>query len=103
MNRKIRSNYQIISIAFFVSLFSSFLTAYGEPILVPYYSDAADQDLASLIFDNCYSQQIDKDPVPANITIQMTCNQEVKENVELSHSVANGMEAVPSSFENFLN
>lgn len=103
MNRKIRSNYPLISIALFVFLFSSFLTAYGEPILVPSYSDPADQGLASLIFDNCYTQQIEKNPVPTNISIQMACNQEVKENVELSHSVANGMEAVPSSFENFPN
>ena len=30
----------------------------------------------------------------------MVCNQDVKDNVDLSHSVANGMKAVQSSFEN---
>ena len=38
--------------------------------------------------------------MPTNNTIQMVCNQEVKDNVELSHTVANGMEVVQSSFEN---
>jgi len=38
--------------------------------------------------------------VPSNTTIQMVCNQKVIDDVELSHSVANGMEAVQSSFEN---
>jgi hypothetical protein len=99
MNRKIR-NYQLIFIAYFVFLFSSYLTAYGEPLFVPYDSNPADQGMASLIFNNCYSQQLVKNPIPGNVTIQMACNQEVKDNVELSHSVANGMEAIPSSFEN---
>jgi hypothetical protein len=99
MNRKI-SNYQLISIACFVFLFSSYLSAYGEPVLVPYYSNPADQGLASLVFNNCYTQQINKNPIPDNTTIQIDCDQKVKDNVELSHSVANGMEAVPSSFEN---
>ena len=99
MNRKI-SNYQLIFIAYFVFLFSSYLSAYGEPLLVPYYSDPTDQDLALLIFNNCYAQQIAKNPIPSNTTIQMVCNQKVIDDVELSHSVANGMETVQSSFEN---
>ena len=99
MNRKIR-NYQLISRAYFVFLFSPYLSAYGEQLLVPSYSDPNDQDLASLIFNNCYTQQIDKNPIPTNITIQMICNQDVKDNVELSHTVANGMEAVQNLIEN---
>ena len=99
MNRKIR-NYQLISMACFVFLFSSYLNAYGEQLLVPSYSDPRDQGLASLIFNNCYTQQIDKNPIPTNITIEKICNQDVKDNVELSHTVANGMEAVQSFIEN---
>jgi hypothetical protein len=99
MNRKIR-NYQLIFMAYFVFLFSTYLSAYGEPLLVPYYSNPTDQGLASLVFNNCYTQQIDKNPVPSNTTIQMVCNQKVIDDVELSHSVANDMEAVQSSFEN---
>jgi len=94
MNGKIR-NYHLISIAYFVFLFSSYLTAYGEPLLVPNYSDPTDQGLASLIFNNCFIQQIDKNPIPSNITIQMICNQEVIDDVELSHSVANGIGSSP--------
>ena len=99
MNRKIR-NYQLISRAYFVFLFSPYLSAYGEQLLVPSYSDPNDQGLASLIFKYCYTQQIDKNPIPTNITIQMICNQDVKDNVELSHTVANGMEAVQNLIEN---
>ena len=84
--------------AYLVFLFSSYLSACGEPLLVPSCSDPNDQGLASLIFNNCYTQQIDKIPMPTNITIQMICDQDVKDNVELSHTVANGMEAVQSSF-----
>ncbi len=100
MTRKIISNYQLIFIACFVFLFSTCFSAYGEPLLVPNYSNPADQGLASLVFNNCYGQQIDKNPIPSNTTIQMVCNQKVIDDVELSHSVANGMEAVQSSFEN---
>ena len=99
MNRKIR-NYQLISKGYFVYLFSPYLSAYGEPLLAPYYYNPADQGLATLIFNNCYTQQIDKNPIPTYITIQMICNQDVKDNVESSHTVTNGMEAVQSSFEN---
>ena len=99
MNRQLR-NYQLISIACFVFLFTFYLSAYGEPLLVPYYSDPTDQGLTSLIFNNCYAQQIDKNPIPSNTTIQMVCNQKVIDDLELSHSIANDMEAVPSSFEN---
>ena len=99
MNRKIR-NYQLIFIACFVFLFSAYSIAYGEPLLVPNYADPTDQGLTSLVFNNCYTQQIDKNPVPSNTTIQMVCNQKVIDDVELSHSVANDMEAVQSSFEN---
>jgi hypothetical protein len=88
MNRKIR-NYQLISIAYFVFLFSPYLSAYGEQLLVPSYSDPNDQGLASLIFNNCYTQQIDKNPIPTYIIIQMLCNQDVKDSVELSHTLAN--------------
>jgi len=98
MNGKIR-NHHLISIAYFVFLFSSYLNAYGEPLLVPNYSDPTDQGLASLIFNNCYTQQIDKNPIPTYITIQMICNQDVKDNVELSHTVANGIKAVQSFIE----
>jgi len=99
MSRKIR-NYQLIFIAYFIFLFSSYLSAYGKPLLVPYYSDPNDQDLASLIFNNCYTQQIDQNPMLLNTSIQEVCDQEVKEKVDLSHGVANGMKAFPSSFEN---
>lgn len=99
MNRKI-INCQLIFIVCFVFLFSAYSSAYGEPLLVPNYSDPTDQDLASLIFNNCYTQQIDKNPVPSNTTIQLVCNQRVIDDVELSHSVANDMEAVQSSSEN---
>ena len=98
MNRKIR-NYQLISKGYFVYLFSPYLSAYGEQLLVPSYSDPKDQGLASLIFNNCYTQQIDKNPIPTYITIQMICNQDVKDNVELSHTVANGIKAVQSFIE----
>ena len=68
MYRKIR-NYQLISMIYFVFLFSPHLSAYGEHLLVPSYSDPNDQGLALLIFNNSYAQQIDKNPIPTNITI----------------------------------
>lgn len=90
-----KSNYQIISIASLIFLSCVYLYAYGEPLLIPHYPDYADQGLASLLFSNCQTKQLDKNPDALNSTIQAVCNQEVEDDVSLSHSVANGMESVP--------
>jgi hypothetical protein len=94
------NNYQIISLISLIFLFSGHLSAYGEPLLVPYYPDSADQELASLIFGNCQVKQIDENSHVLNSTIQAVCNQDVKDDVSLSHSVANGMQSVQNAFEN---